>query len=143
MSAEHNKALVRHCFAELDKANLDVLDEVCAPDYVAHFPGMPGPMSREAIKPVWGAFFAAFPDLTHSIEDLFAEGDNVAIRMAIRGTHRGEFQGIPPTGKTITLASINIMRCAGGKIVEQRIEYDALGMLRQLGVIPAPEQTTA
>jgi steroid delta-isomerase-like uncharacterized protein len=143
MSAEHNKALVRRCFDELNKANLKVLDEVCAPDYIAHFPGTPGPMDREAIKPVWGAFFAAFPDLQHSIEDLFAEGDKVALRMVIRGTHRGDFQGIPPTGKTITLASINIMRCAGGKIVEQRVEYDALGMLQQLGVIPAPEQAPA
>jgi steroid delta-isomerase-like uncharacterized protein len=142
MSIEQNQALVRRCFEELDKMNLSVLDEVCAPDYVVYFPGTPGPMSREAIKPVWSTFFGAFPDLRHTIEDLFAEGDKVVVRLTIRGTHRSEFQGIPPTGKAIVMASMNIFRCTGGKIVEQRIEYDALGMLQQLGVIPVPEQAS-
>jgi steroid delta-isomerase-like uncharacterized protein len=143
MPTEQNTSVVRRCFEELNKENLAVLDEVFGPDYIAHFPGTPGPMSREAIKPVWGMFFAAFPGLQHSIGDIFAEGDKVAIRLAIHGTHRGDFQGIPPTGKEIMISSINIFHLANGKIVEQWIDFDALGMLQQLGVVPAPEQATA
>jgi steroid delta-isomerase-like uncharacterized protein len=143
MSVEQSKAVVRRCFEELDRQSLDFLDELCTPGYRVHFPGTPEPMGSEASKPVWSQYFVAFPDLRHTVEDLFAEDDRVVLRMRIRGTHTGEFMGLPPTGRTIALSSINVLRCAGGKVAEQWIEYDALGMLQQLGAIPSPEQPTA
>ena len=142
MSTEPNLELVRRFFDGINRHNLDVLDEVCAPAYLAHFPGMPGPLPSEAIKPVWGQFFAAFPDLTHTLEDIFAEGDRVVVRMTLAGTHSGDFMGMPPTNRTIAIGSINFLRCAAGLIVEQWIDYDGLGMLQQLGAIPAPQIAT-
>jgi steroid delta-isomerase-like uncharacterized protein len=143
MSTEQNLATVRHFFEAIHAHRLDVLDEVCAPDYVVHFAGTPGPLTRETIKPVWAQFFAAFPELQHTLEDIFAAGDRVVVRMRVTGTQRGELMGIPPTGRAVSFGSINILRCADGMIVEQWNNYDALGMLQQLGVIPAPQQAAA
>jgi steroid delta-isomerase-like uncharacterized protein len=143
MSTEQNLAIVRRFFDAIHQHRLEVLDEVCAPDYVVHFPGTPGPLTRETIKPVWAQFFVAFPELQHTIEDIFAAGDRVVVRMTIAGTQQGEFMGIPPTGRTITMGSINFLRCAEGLIIEQWNNYDALGMLQQLGVIPTPQPATA
>jgi len=142
MPTEPNLESVRRFFDGINRHNLDVLDEVCAPSYRAHFPGTPGPLIREAIKPVWAQFFAGFPDLTHTLEDIFAEGDRVVVRMTLAGTHTGDFMGMPPTNRTIEIGSINFLRCADGQIVEQWIDYDGLGMLQQLGAIPAPQPAT-
>jgi ketosteroid isomerase-like protein len=138
MSAEANIALVRTLFAGLDRGDVGVVDQLYAPAGLIHFPGSPGPLDREGIKVVWGMFLAAFPGIQHTIEDVFTEGDRVALRMTVRGTHLGDFQGMPPTGKEVTLTSSNIFRLAGGKIVESWAEFDALGMLQQLGAVPAP-----
>ncbi len=142
MSTEQNLAIVRRFFEAIHHHRLDVLDEVCAPDYVVHFPGTPGPLTRETIKPVWAQFFVAFPELHHTIEDIFAAGDRVVVRMKIAGTQQGEFMGIPPTGRAIAMGSINFVRCADGQIVEQWIDYDGLGMLQQLGAMPMPQPVT-
>jgi steroid delta-isomerase-like uncharacterized protein len=143
MSTEQNLALVRRFLDGINRQNLDVLDEVCAPDYVAHFPGAPGPLTRETIKPVWAQFFAAFPDLSHVLEDILADGDRVVMRMTIAGVHQGEFMGMPPTGRAVSIGSINFLHCADGRIVEQWIDYDGLGMLQQLGAMPMPQPATA
>ena len=143
MTTEQNLPLVRHFFDGISRHNLDVLDEVCAPEYVVHFPGTPGPLTRETIKPVWAQFFAAFPALVHTIEDIFADGDQVVVRMKVSGTHQGEFMGIPPTGRTISMGSIDFIRCRDGQIIEQWVDYDGLGMLQQLGALPMPQPATA
>jgi steroid delta-isomerase-like uncharacterized protein len=143
MSTEQNLALVQRFFEAIDQHRLDVLDELCAPDYEVHFAGTPGPLTRETIKPVWAQFFDAFPDLRHTIEDMFAADDRVVVRMRIAGTQQGQFMGIPPTGRAIAMGSINFLRCADGLIVEQWNNYDALGMLQQLGTIPMPQQAAA
>ena len=83
-----------------------------------------------------GMFFSAFPDLHSTIDQLIAEGDIVAGRMTTTGTHRGEFMGIPPTGKRVTFSEIHIVRIADGKAVEHWGNSDDLGMMQQLGVIP-------
>jgi steroid delta-isomerase-like uncharacterized protein len=143
MSTEQNLELVRRFLDGINRHDLDVLDEVCAPSYLAHFPGTPGPLTREGIKPVWAQFFAAFPDLTHALEDIFADGDRVVVRMALAGTHAGEFMGMPPTGRAVAIGSINFLRCVDGRIAEQWIDFDGLGMLQQLGAVPAPQVATA
>jgi predicted ester cyclase len=83
----------------------------------------------------------AFPDLRLTVEDIFCEGDMVAARVAFRGTHRGEFQGIPPTGKEVAFSSIEIDRMVDGKVAEHWFEMDLLGLMGQLGAIPDPEQS--
>jgi predicted ester cyclase len=101
-------------------------------------PGSPQPISGiEPAKQLMVAYTSAFPDLQTTTEDLFAEGDRVAIRNIWRGTHQGVFQGIPPTGSHVTFTSIDIYRFVGGKIAEQWAAIDTLGLMQQLGAIPA------
>ena len=140
MSIEENTATIRRFFDELNKLNVAGLDDVCTTDFKLHFPGAPGALPREAAKQFFGMFFAAFPDIQHTLEDQLAEGDKVAVRLTIRGTQQGEFQGIPATGKAITMTSLNILHFANGKIAEQWVETDNLGLLQQLGAIPTPGQ---
>jgi steroid delta-isomerase-like uncharacterized protein len=83
-------------------------------------------------------FLSAFPDLHWTIEDAVAEGNKVVLRLTARGTHRGAFQGIPPTGKQVTVTGIIISRLADGKIAEEWANRDVLGLLQQLGVVPVP-----
>jgi steroid delta-isomerase-like uncharacterized protein len=137
MSTEENKALIRHEYEDgVNKQNLNIADEVFAPDYVGHLPGLPPVQGLDAYKQVASGFYTAFPDLQTTVEDLIAEGDKVAVRHSWRGTHKRDFQGIPPTGKQVTFTSMDIYRIVGGKIAEEWIEIDMLGLLQQLGVIP-------
>jgi len=85
-------------------------------------------------------YLTAFPDLHFTVEDFIAEGDKVVARLTVRGTQQGIFMGIPPTGKHATVTAIDINRMAGGKSVEHWLNMDTLGLLQQLGVIPAPGQ---
>ena len=139
MTAEEKKNLVRRVFADvISGGKLDVADELIAPNYVNHsFPGLTGP---EGLKQVAGIFRAGFPDLSVVPEEVMVEGDIVSTRGTARGTHSGEFQGIPPTGKQIAFSYIDIWRIENGKLAENWVEMDRLGMLQQLGVVPTPEQ---
>ena len=109
------------------------------PDYVHHDHGLPPEMqgSRDAYKQVTAMFHTGFPDIKITVEDLVAEGEKVVARWTWRGTRQGEFQGIPPTGKQVTGSGISIHRLASGKLAEAWVNFDALGILQQLGVIPA------
>lgn len=138
MSTEANKTIARREIEEFEsKGNLAVADEVLTSNYQLHFPGFP-PLDREGHKQVISAFHAAFPDMRLTSEFQLAEGDRVANHITMRGTHQGEFQGIPATGKSVTVTFTNIMRFEGGKIAELRGYLDAVGLMQQLGVIPAP-----
>jgi steroid delta-isomerase-like uncharacterized protein len=140
MSAEGNKAIARHYIEELDRRKGAVGEDLLAPTYRHYLPGSAGALDRAADQEFHMMFYAAFPDLQATIEDMIAEGDQVVTRAAWRGTHQGAFQGIPPTGKPMTLTGIQILRIVDGKIVEHRSESDGLGMMQQLGAIPAPGQ---
>lgn len=142
MTTEENKALVRRWFEEVvSQGNLALADELLGgPDYIIHFPGSPEPIDREGHKQLVTMFRTGFPDWREVVEDMIAEGDKVVTRVTGYGTHEGEFQGIPPTGKKVTVAGLGIDRVAAGKIVEKWAAFDALGMMQQLGVIPTPEQ---
>jgi steroid delta-isomerase-like uncharacterized protein len=139
MSTEQNKALARRLIEEvIAQGNMSVADEVVALDYVGH-PTPPGvPPGREGLKLVVTMYRSAFPDMITTIHDIIAEGDKVTVRMTHNGTHKGEFMGIPPTGKSISIGEINILRFAEGKIAEYWGQTDMMGMMQQLGVIPAP-----
>ena len=141
MSVEDNKALYRRYREAFSQQDLARFDAIMAPNYVYHAPGVPDlPPGPEGMKQLVSGHLAAFPDLRVTIEDLIAEGDKVVARLTYRGTHQGEFQGIPPTGKTVAMSSIDLVRIAGGKIVEEWESPDNLGLLQQLGIIPTPGQ---
>jgi predicted ester cyclase len=141
MSTEENKQLVLRWREEAyEKKNLNVIDELHAPDYVGHIVGTPGPIrGREALKQLFAAYFAAF-DIHVSSEFLNAEGDMVVVRDTYRLKHKGEFQGIPPTGKELSVTGTDIYRIVGEKFVEQWVEADMLGLMQQLGVLSTPGQ---
>jgi steroid delta-isomerase-like uncharacterized protein len=140
VSAEENRAVVRGIYDVINTGDLGRVDALIAPDVVDH-EGMPGmPPGVEGFRWFVRTFRDAFPDLRMDAERVISEGDMVATRFTMRGTHRGAFMGIPPTGKQITVAGMDMMRIAGGKAVEHWGQTDSLGMLQQLGAIPAPGQ---
>ena len=140
MSTEENKILVHRFNDEyINAGNLAAADELVAIDIVDHT-GPPGlKHGRESHKKVVALFHTAFPDVRWTLEDVIAEGDKVAVRLTMRGTHQGEFFGIPPTGKQVTVSGIHIVRIANGRIAEHWGTNDDLGFLRQLGVLPLIE----
>ena len=141
MSTEDNKALVHRFFQEFwDQKNLAVADELLAATHVDHTPGSPPglPPGPEGFKQFASVYFAAFPDLRLTIEDMVAEGDKVVTRWTSHATHTGNLFGIPPTGKSTSITGITISRLAGGKAVETWTNFDMLGLLQQIGAIPAP-----
>ncbi len=142
--SEKNKAVVRRLFEEVwNKGNLSVTDECFAPTYTHHDPSTPefarGP---EGEKRRATLYRAAFPDLRLTIEDLVAEEETVVARWSCRGTHRGDLSGIALTGKQITISGISIARFAGGKMIEGWVNWDAHGMLEQLGLAPEMAKAT-
>jgi steroid delta-isomerase-like uncharacterized protein len=141
MSAEDNKAIVRRVYEEvINKGNLNVADETLTSDYVYRSPGSPEFRGPDGFKQLITMYRTAFPDLHLDVDDLIAEGDTVVSRWTGRGTHQGELMGIPPTGKQVTVTGVVISRFSGGKAAEDWELIDTLGMLQQLGAIPAPEQ---
>jgi steroid delta-isomerase-like uncharacterized protein len=114
-------------------------EEACrAPDYVAHMSGVPVPLDAAGWGAFMGAFTAAFPDAQISVADSFGERDMVATRWTITGTHRGDFQGVPPTGRPVTMAGVDISRFVDGKVAEHWAQFDVMGVMQQIGAIPAP-----
>jgi predicted ester cyclase len=140
MTTEHNKALVRRLMEEVfNQGNISLVDGSFAPDFVEHEELPPGiPPGPEAVKQLPTIFRSAFPDFKVTVDDVIAEGDKVVVRSTWSGTHNGDFMGIPPTGQSVSFGVIDIMRIAGGKFVEHWGQMDNMGMMQQLGVIPAP-----
>ena len=138
MSTEENKAVTRRYFDEvMSKGNYEVLGQLIAGSYVYHEPGSGEVRGPEGVKALVSTYRSAFPDMQMTIEELIAEGDMIVARWTATGTHRGELMGIPPTGKHLTVSGTVIIRMADGKFEEEWENFDALGMLRQLGVIPS------
>jgi steroid delta-isomerase-like uncharacterized protein len=139
MSTEENKAIVRR-FQEgmleaIRTGNPDPMLATVHPDCVFDMPGMPSTV--EGMRQMLPAFHTAFPDLQVTLSELIAEGDKVAYRLTVTGTHTGEFMGIPATGKRVTMTETHIDQIANGKLVRHDGDTDQLGMMQQLGVIPA------
>ena len=142
MSTEENKALIRRAYEEgFNQKNLAVFDEMDAPDFIVHNASttMEG---LEAFKQFLSMYLNAFPDARFTVEDMIAEGDKVVARHTFRGTQTGELMGIPPTGKQVTTTGVTITRFANGMGVELWGNSDDLGLLQQLGVVPAPGQAS-
>jgi steroid delta-isomerase-like uncharacterized protein len=140
MSTEENKDLVRRFEAAVwNGRNPARVDEFFAPRHIFRAAGSP-PLDREGHRQMIAHFQDAFPDGRNTSEELLADGDKIVQRWTFRGTHRGTFQGIPPTGLQVTLTGISIWRVEGGTIVESWHELDTLGLLQQLGALPTPDQ---
>ena len=141
MSEEENKAVIRRWIEAYNERDLEAEADVLAPGFVAHVPDAPAPLDLEGLE-AWRQYTApfteAFPDLRLTIQDIAAEGDTVAARVAFEGTHRGEFQGLPPTSKTVAFSSMEFNRVVDGQVEEHWVEINLLGVVQQLGVTPIP-----
>ena len=138
---EQNKTSFKRLYEEVfNQGNFDVADELIGANVIEHqqqpcvAPDAAGP---ELVKQIARFFRSAFPDLNIAVEDLIAEGDRVAARVTIMGTHQGELMGIPPTGKRVEVSSMDIIRFEDGKAAEHWGETDIMSMMQQLGVVPA------
>ena len=139
MTTEQNKAIAHRFFEALGANDQAALNELLVPDFVAHHSGTLGPLNRAALLQGISMISAAFSDNHYTIEDQIAEGDRVTTRVTWQATHTGDFQGYPPTGKQIEVGGIAIERHKDGKIVERWLNYDQLGVMQQLGLIPPPQ----
>jgi steroid delta-isomerase-like uncharacterized protein len=140
--SEQNKTILRRFYDELfNTGDLSVADEIVVISYVNHnaLPGeKPG---REGLKAFVNLLRTAFPDIHFTVEDQVAEEEKVVTRFTVEGTHQAEFAGVPATGKPVAITAINIHRVSGGQIQEGWLNWDGLGLMQQLGVIPTPGQT--
>jgi steroid delta-isomerase-like uncharacterized protein len=138
MSGEEHKVLVRRFFDEVfNRWEAAAVEGLLARDYRQHDPVRPAPLDREDLKQTYPLFRAAFPDLHFTVEDLVGEGNRVAARYTFHGTHLGTFRGVAPTGRRVTGTGIAIFRLAEGAIAEVWANWDQLGLLQQLGLVPA------
>jgi steroid delta-isomerase-like uncharacterized protein len=143
MSAEENKALVRRFVEEFwNEGNEATADELMAVDAEIHMP-TGEVVDPDELKGFAATFRGAFPDWHSTFEELVAEGDRVAERWTGRGTHLGELQGIPPTGKRVEAPGSVFYRIVGGKIVEFRGQLDMMRIMQQLGAIPSAQHAEA
>ena len=139
MSTEQNKTLLRNWIEEVgNQHNMAAFEQYLAPNVVDHSAPPGAPTGIAGVKQFFAMFVAAFPDLHETVDDIVAEGDKVVTRNTLRGTHTGAFLGIPPTGKPISVQTIDITRVVGGKLVEHWGQLDMLGLMQQLGAAPTP-----
>src|SRR5918992_4829476 len=134
---EQNKHVVHQFFEALDQQDAEMMDQfVSSTNYSLHFSGMP-PMDWNTNKEQFLApFNKAFPDLRRNIVDMVAEGDKVAVSINVTGTYKGEFQGIPATGKHVSFTAMDILTIIDGKIIEEWATADMMGLMQQIGAIP-------
>jgi steroid delta-isomerase-like uncharacterized protein len=137
MAAETNKLVMDRFLEFINAASEKLAQELISPNAVFHVPGRPEPMRGPAgYLAIIGMMRGGFPDIQWTLEEIVAEGDKVAARFTMRGTHRGTFFGVPPTGKTISVQAMNIYRLSGGQFVEEHGQPDMLGLLQQIGAVP-------
>jgi steroid delta-isomerase-like uncharacterized protein len=141
---EQNKQLVSQFFETLDRQDTEMMDQlVSSTNYSLHFSGMPPMDWNENKKEFLAPFTKAFPDLRRNIVDMVAEGDKVAVSVNVTGTYKGEFQGIPPTGKQVSFTAMDILTIIDGKITEEWATADMMGLMQQIGAIPARSATSS
>ena len=135
-STEINKDAVRRYFAAMDRQDFAGVAEELTPDYRLHVCGNPETLDVQGMQGFAMGFFSALADIQHCIESLVAEDAQVATRLTITGRHVGELMGVPATGKTLVLPALNMYRMESGRIAEQWVQFDSMGVLAQLGALP-------
>jgi steroid delta-isomerase-like uncharacterized protein len=139
MSTEANKAAVRHFIEYFNRKDVTTLSQVYSASYVLDFPGGPKGQGVEDIQAATREFITAFPDLHFSTGDVVAEGDRVAWLWTMRGTHQANLGPFPAGGRPVTLTGLSVICLSDSKIVEDHVRTDMVGLLQQIGVIPAPD----
>ena len=140
MTSEENKALVRRFYEEIDKGNVDAMDQFVAEDYIDHNPApFVAATGLEGLKQSFRIFEKATPGY-HIIEDQIAEGDKVVTRLTSVGKHEGDLPGAPRTGNDMKMTSITIHRIADGKLAEKWSEKDMIALLTQIGIMKSPAE---
>ena len=135
-SPEQNKQVIRQVFESYNQQDMEKAEKLYSPKHIFHFPGAP-PMDWNSHKQFIVGLSKAFPDLHFKVEDILTEGDKVAYRLTVSGTHKGEFQGIPPTDRKVSFTSTGISNIVDGKVSEDWVDADTMGLMQQLGVIPS------
>ena len=139
MSIEENKAMMHRSLEVFNKGNLDLIDELYSKNYLSHAPATAREINGpEAMKQYVSELRSAFPDLNITIDDTIAEGEKIVSLQTLTGTHKGEFNGIPPTGKKFSLKSAIVNKIVNGKFVETWVYMDSLDLMQQLGIIQMP-----
>jgi steroid delta-isomerase-like uncharacterized protein len=139
VTSEANKLTMQKFVEFINTASEALADELISKDAIFHVPGNPEPMRGPAgYLAIIGMMRGGFPDIQWSLEEMVAEGDRVAARFMMRGTHQGPFFGVPPTGKKIAVQAMNIYRLSNGQFVEEHGQPDMLGLLQQIGAVPSP-----
>jgi predicted ester cyclase len=133
-STEDNKAIARACFENASKGNYAAFDRILTPDYVIHPHEARG---ADGLREMVEGYKSALSGLRVEVDHQFAEGDYVATRFTVRGRHDGDLMGTPPTGRDVAFGGITISRCEGGRIAEEWEQTDMLGLLGQVGALPA------
>lgn len=136
--AEEHKARVRRGFEEIwSNGNWALALETYHADIVLHTPTHPAPIvGREGVRALWNELRTAYPDLHMRVDDAFAEGDTVGVRITMTGTNLGPQMGMPPTGKRVTIVEFGIFRFQGDQVTELRLMMDTMSLGRQLGLVP-------
>ena len=135
---EQNRDVVGQFFEFYNEHNIESIGQlISSSNYSFHLPGM-APLDWNTHKQFIAAIISAFPDFRHNVIDVVAERDKVAVRFNLTGTHKGEFQSIPPTGKQVSFEGTEFFTIIDGKIVQEWVIVDMIGLLQQLGAIPAP-----
>jgi len=137
MSTEHNKAIARRFFLEQDRRKGPLDPDIVAADYIACIGSNPS-MDIAGHSGFGEMFYRGFPDIYHTIDDVIADRDTAVVRFTLRGVQSGDFMGIPATGNPIEVSAIAILQFANGRVAQLTAQFDQLGMLQQLGVIPSP-----
>jgi predicted ester cyclase len=140
MSTEQNKAVIRQVFEMIQSGRVGELEHITAANWVNHDPSLPPMQGMEGAKQLGSLFHNAFPDARIVLDNLAAEGDRVGAHFTFSGTHTGSFLDLPPTGKRVAVQGAGLFRVVDGKLAENWVNFDALGLMQQLGVVPAPGQ---
>jgi steroid delta-isomerase-like uncharacterized protein len=137
---EQNKEIVRNIVTAIDEGNPDKFREFMADDFMCYYIGAPEPMDADTSIQIIKSFYEAFPDNTHVIDEIIAEGDTVAVRLTQHATHKGEFEGIPATGNKVIIPAMHFITLVDGKIKEWWLLEENLGLMMQLGMELKPKE---
>ena len=139
MSVQENSAVIRRWIDTWNNQDLDAAADLLAPDYLRHDANLPDVNGPTAQLEFMSGIFSAFPDLDLQVEQLIAQDDLVVARASVRGTHQGDFLGVPATGNEVSFESMEVWRLDTGRIAEQWVVMNVMGLFQQLGAIPSPE----
>lgn len=137
-SADEAPALAREIFAVIDAGNLGRTAALLDDSFQLHYQGVPDPISKGALLEMLRSYYESFPDMRHDLQEVLPSGSYVTVRLVVYATHRGTYEGIAATGRQIAVAAIHILHVANGRVVEWWAAEDDLGLLRQIGAVPAP-----